>query len=152
MHGSRRQGRAFALQLLYQFDIHDPLDEAAIERFWAYQSASARARDFAMALVLGVRAERARIDAWLQGSMEQWKLSRLSVVVRNILRLAACELLVLADVPHPVVINEAVELAHRYMDEDSAHFVNSVLEKCWQAGQGGAPDTPPPPDAGGPPG
>ncbi|MBI3993083.1 MAG: transcription antitermination factor NusB [Candidatus Lambdaproteobacteria bacterium] len=144
MHGSRRQGRAFALQLLYLFDIHDPLDEAAIERFWAYQSASAHARGFAMQLVLGVREQRERIDAWLQGSMEQWKLSRLSVVVRNILRLAACELLVLGDVPHPVVINEAVELTHKYMDEDSAHFVNSVLEKCWQAQQVTASSAPPP--------
>ena len=148
MHGSRRQGRTFALQLLYQFDIHNPLDEAAIKRFWDYQSASARARDFAMELVHGVREQRERIDAWLQLSMEEWKLSRLSVVVRNILRLAACELLVLGDVPHPVVIDEAVELAHKYMDEDSAHFVNSVLQKCWQAQQQAAPSKPSPPDAG----
>lgn len=95
--------------------------------------ASARARDFALELVRATLKQRTEIDKRLTANLEHWKLGRLSVIVRNVLRLAVCEMLMLRQTPHAVVINEAVDLTRSFMDEESAPFVNKVLEKCWQA-------------------
>ena len=89
------------------------------------------ALQYANALVEATGKHSEEIDARLVQNLEHWKLERLSVVVRNLLRMAVCEMIVLGDVPFQVVINEAVELAHSFADQDSAKFTNSVLEKCW---------------------
>lgn len=130
MHGPRRQGRAYALQLLYQIEISS--DEAAEprDRFWGSRRATRKVRALAEGLVDDTLGHLPQIDARLKGELEQWKLGRLPVVVRNLLRMAVCELEIQHDVPYQVVINEAVELAREFMDEESARFVNSVLEKC----------------------
>ncbi|MCZ6472918.1 MAG: transcription antitermination factor NusB [SAR324 cluster bacterium] len=142
MRGTRSQGRSFALQLLYQAEMNEELAEASASRFWEEQHPSRKARAFAEALVEATLSHMSEIDARLGKELEHWKLGRLSVVVRNLLRMAVCEMLVVGEVPFPVVIDESVELARRFMDEESARFVNSVLEKCWinaSAAQGGAP-------------
>ena len=133
MQGIRRQGRSFALQLLYQVEIAQQHDEETLGRFWLTVDASAKARDFALDLVRATLKHRTEIDKRLTANLEHWKLGRLSVIVRNVLRLAVCEMLVLKQTPPPVVINEAVDLTRAFMDEESAPFVNKVLEKCWQA-------------------
>jgi len=133
MQGIRRQGRSFALQLLYQAEIAQQSDEESLGRFWLTVDASAKAREFSLELVRATLKHRAEIDKRLTANLEHWKLSRLSVVVRNVLRLAVCEMLVLKQTPPPVVINEAVDLTRAFMDEESVPFVNKVLEKCWQA-------------------
>jgi N utilization substance protein B len=133
MQGIRRQGRSFALQLLYQAEIAQQSDEESLGRFWLTVDASAKAREFSLELVRATLKHRAEIDKRLTANLEHWKLSRLSVVVRNVLRLAVCEMLVLKQTPPPVVINEAVDLTRAFMDEESAPFVNKVLEQCWQA-------------------
>lgn len=129
MLGLRRQGRAFALQLLYQMDITDRNDPQARERFWAYSHASKKARAFGEQLVEGVLENQGEIDNRLSHALEKWKLKRLPLMVRNMLRLGVCELIIIAKEPHPVIINEALELLRMYMDEESARFANSVLEK-----------------------
>jgi N utilization substance protein B len=144
MQGIRRQGRSFALQLLFQIDITGDSGTASLERFWLTVDASQKARAFAMQLARAVIKHQAEIDRILTANLENWKLSRLSVVVRNILRLAVCELLVLRLNPPPIVINEAVELTYSFMDEESAPFVNSVLERCRLAEESAATAAPPP--------
>lgn len=134
MQGLRRQGRAYALQLLYQIDISGQRDETVQELFWKESKASPRARAFGEELVQGTLKAQERIDALLSEALENWKMSRLPVIVRNVLRLAACELLVIGSEPHPVVINEALELLREYMDEESAKFANGVLDKIRQTG------------------
>ena len=129
MQTLRRQGRNFALQLLYQADLGQFDDAAARDRFWCGSKASKKARAFATALVTETLAHRREIDRSLNSALTDWKLQRLSVVVRNVLRLSACELLVIHTEPPAAIINEAVELARTFMDEDSAKFVNSVLDK-----------------------
>lgn len=131
MRGSRTQARAFALQLLYQIEINDSPELRAGDMCWQEEPPSAEALDYANVLVNATGGNRGEIDAHLTRNLENWKLERLSMVVRNLLRMAVCEMIVLGDVPFQVVINEAVELAHGFADEDSAKFVNSVLEKCW---------------------
>ena len=129
MQTLRRQARAYALQLLYQADIDPASGATQRERYWDEGRASKKARAYATELVETTLAHRERIDAALVEALEQWKLSRLSVLVRNVLRLASCELLVIASEPPAAIINEAVELTRMYTDEDSARFVNSVLDK-----------------------
>jgi N utilization substance protein B len=133
MQGIRRQGRSFALQMLYQAEVTQHSDEESLARFWLTVDASAKARDFALELVRATLKHRTDIDKRLTANLEHWKLGRLSVIVRNVLRLAVCEMLMLRQTPHAVVINEAVDLTRSFMDEESAPFVNKVLEKCWQA-------------------
>lgn len=133
MQGIRRQGRSFALQLLYQVEVTQESREETLNRFWLTVDASAKARDFALELVRRTLEHRPEIDKRLTANLEHWKLSRLSVIVRNVLRLAVCEMLMMRQTPPPVVINEAVDLTRAFMDDESAPFVNKVLEKCWQA-------------------
>lgn len=144
MPGERRKGREFALQMLYQWELQHALDEEARVRFWAGTRASQKVQAFATALTEAVLANSESIDKLISDNLEQWKLSRLSVVVRSILRVSVCELLVLRDVPAPVIINEAVDLTRSFMDDDSARFVNSVLEKCWRAAEKEAQPEPTP--------
>lgn len=139
MQTLRRQARSYALQLLYQADVHPGADASARERFWAEGHASTKARAFATELVDATLAHREQLDTALTEALEQWKLSRLPVLVRNVLRMAACELLVIGTEPPAAIINEAVELTRRYMDEDSARFVNSVLDALRLRAEGAAP-------------
>jgi len=148
MQTLRRQARSYALQLLYQADIDPAAGLPARERYWSEGRASKKARAFATELVEATLAHREGVDAALTAALEQWKLSRLSVLVRNVLRLAACELLVLAAEPPAAIINEAVELTRAYMDEDSARFVNSVLDKVRLSAAGA--EAPPPQAMGSP--
>ncbi len=129
MQTLRRQARGYALQLLYQAELDPASDAPARERTELAGRASKKARAFATELAEATLAHRDALDAALTRSLEQWKLSRLSVVVRNILRLSAAELLVIGTEPPAVIIDEAVELTRAYMDEDSARFVNSVLDR-----------------------
>lgn len=128
MRSQRRQGRELALQLLYQIEISPEAD--AVPRFWESNRASGVTRRFTEALVNGTLDHLGEIDERLSADLENWKLGRLSVVVRNLLRMAVFEMVIQQDVPYQVVIDEAVELARDFMDEPSSRFVNSVLEKC----------------------
>ena len=83
---------------------------------------------FTRELVEGVRTNRERIDALIAGSAEHWRLPRLSRVDLNLLRLASFELLARPEIPASVTINEAIEIARRFGSEDSAAFVNGVLD------------------------
>ena len=102
----------------------------------------AGARDFAWKLVEGVVAERSNLDACLEATSSNWRVDRMAIVDRNVLRLAAFELLH-SDTPLEVVLDEAVELARRFGAERSPAFVNGVLDAL--AARGGAPA--PSPDA-----
>ena len=125
----RRQARALALQLLYQTEVGQTADPRSQERFWEHSKASKKAGRFARGLVEQTLEHREEIDRALTAVMENWRLERLPVVVRNVLRLGACEMRIIASEPVAVVINEAVELTRTFMDEDSTRFVNSVLER-----------------------
>ncbi len=135
MQGLRRQGRILALQLLYQAEIQKGFDAASTsaEHFWKSEKASRKARAFATELVEATLVHREEIDRELTVVMRDWKLTRVSVVIRNLLRMSWCEMMILGETPFPVVVNEAVDLARKFMDEESAKFVNSVLENCWNA-------------------
>jgi N utilization substance protein B len=127
--GARRKSREAAVQMLYQIDLSGEEPERAIELYGQYLTDSANPDEFALALVRGCAAALERIDAKIREVSRHWRLERMARVDRNILRLAAFELLCLPEVPRKVTLNEAVELAKRFGDEDSPAFVNGVLDR-----------------------
>lgn len=127
--GPRRKGRELAVQALYQLDV---LGTAAapqtLRAFWEGSGASEAAKAFGMELVAGVSAERARIDELIAATSQHWRIERLSLVDVCVLRLATYELLQSPRVPTSVVLDEAIEVARRFGNAESAAFVNGVLD------------------------
>jgi len=126
--GSRREARELALQALYQLDMMGDDAERDLGMFWSYFDRPPEVTRFARELVDGVRANRERIDALIAASAEHWRLPRLSRVDLNLLRLSTFELIGMPDIPTSVTINEAVEIGRRFGSEESAGFVNGVLD------------------------
>ena len=126
--GSRHQSRERALQILFQYDIHGK-PGLWLDEFWKPLKDDEESRVFAERLVAGVQEHKNDLDALIGGYATNWKISRMQIVDRNILRLGVYELLWLDDVPARVTINEAIELAKDFGDEEAAKFVNGVLDK-----------------------
>jgi N utilization substance protein B len=130
--GSRRTGRAYALQLLYARDGDPSTDVAGAAASWAEAfdlEIEATAQAFARELVAAASEIAARLDELIAAASKNWRIDRMSRVDRNILRLGACELVAFPAVPVKVVINEAVELAKRFGTAESSAFVNGVLDR-----------------------
>jgi N utilization substance protein B len=127
--GSRRKAREAAVQMLYQMDVSGVDAERAVALFWENLGAPEDEREFANALVLGYGRVREAIDETIRGVSKHWRLERMSRVDRNVIRLGAFELLHMAEIPRRVTLNEAVELAKRFGNEESASFVNGVLDR-----------------------
>ena len=132
MSASRRNGRAYALQLLYARDNDASADVANAAGAWAKDFELELDDDnvaFARALAAAAATNSTKIDEQIGQSSKNWRIERMSRVDRNILRLGACELIAFPDVPTKVVINEAVELAKRFGAAESSAFVNGVLDR-----------------------
>lgn len=126
--GTRRKSRELALQALYQGELAGKAGLTDFAEFCAHFQMPKKAMPYAELLLDGIREKGAEIDQLIRGSAENWRLERMSVIDRNILRLAVYELNFRDDVPNRVVINEAVELAKRYSTDDSGPFINGVLD------------------------
>jgi N utilization substance protein B len=126
--GSRRRARELALQLLYQYEMTAAPLEQMQEDFEEWKNATDGIRQFADVLIRGTLDHLEEIDGELARQTANWRLERLAAVDRNILRLAMYELLFQAETPHAVVIDEAIEIAKKYGAEESARFVNGVLD------------------------
>jgi N utilization substance protein B len=129
----RRRSREYALQFLYrtEFVLRDQLslgDE--LKAFWeAAEETDLDIRDFADELVQGALSHRSEIDNLIQTAAEKWALLRMAAVDRNILRLAAYEILYRKDIPPAVTIDEALEIAKKYSTAESAAFINGILDR-----------------------
>lgn len=126
--GYRRKAREFALQMLYQYDIRRD-SEHLIEGFWDSKDVPDDIKEFANRIVEGVIKNLSTIDGKIDQSAKNWSIDRMAVVDRNILRMAAYELLFITDIPVKVTINEAIEIAKKYGEEDSSSFVNGILDR-----------------------
>jgi transcription antitermination protein NusB len=134
---ARRRSRRLALQVLYAADVSTrggvaPALEEVFDGVAGHFELEEGARSFAKELVCGVGARRDAIDALLATHARNWRVERMAAVDRNVLRLAAYELLQ-GEVPAQVVINEAIELARDFGSERSPSFVNGVLDAIARA-------------------
>ncbi len=126
--GARRKGRELALQALYLLDVTTDPPPEALHRFWHHCESSSPAREFATQLVSGVQENRDQIDQLVGEVADNWRLERLSRVDLNVIRIAVYELMASPDLPAQVAINEAIEVARRFGTEESASFVNGILD------------------------
>lgn len=125
--GSRRQSRERALQILFQWDIHGNT-EHWLDDFWERNPPTDEVREFAGRLVNGVMTHHEELDRLIGAHATNWTVSRMPVVDRNILRAALYELLWMPEVPAKVTVNEAIELAKQFADDETKKFVNGVLD------------------------
>lgn len=128
-----RQARELAVQMLYQWEVGRLSIPEVAQSFWRIGEIDERsvpelARDYAHRLAAGTSARVAAIDPLLEEASRNWRLARMSIVDRLILRLAAYELLHERDTPAAVVIDEALELAKRFSTEEAVPFINGVLD------------------------
>ena len=125
----RRVAREKALQALFQIDMSGIEPEVALTNVLEEEKMDA----YLQQLVLGFIENQERIDGLIRENLEKWSFDRLAKVDRNILRLGVYELLFVEDVPNKVVINEAVEIAKIFGDDQSSKFINGVLSKVSQS-------------------
>lgn len=118
----RRGSRKLALDVLYEQDVSGKPAPAILQRY-----ASNPGYEFASCLVNGVRGHAVALDEIISGHARDWSIERMPVIDRTLLRMALFEILYLDDVPAPVAINEAVELAKIYSTQDSSRFINGLL-------------------------
>lgn len=127
---SRRKARECALQMLFQWDLgKDPPD--TVERlFWANTGwiEDEALRRFANELFHGTVEAAGEIDPMIASHAENWRMERMPAVDRNILRLGIYEMTHYSETPSAVVINEALEIAHRFSGNESVQFINGVLD------------------------
>ncbi len=124
----RTRAREFALKALYQIDITKDDYKDAMDIFWADHKPEDDVKEFTTGLVSGTMENLKKIDEVIAAHADNWQLSRMAKVDRNILRVAAYELLFRDDIPAKVSINEAVDIAKKYGDTKSGKFVNGILD------------------------
>ncbi len=127
MAGTRRKARSKVLQALYEIDSVTRDAAAVVERLLAEEDFSEENKAFTRELVAGVMENKDEIDDNIKKFAPAWPLEQLSIIDRNILRLAIFEILFDNKVPVKVAVSEAVELAKSYGSENSGKFVNGVL-------------------------
>jgi N utilization substance protein B len=127
--GKRRKSRESALQVLYQLDITKQGDAKAVTQRGQYFSSSEGTDEFAKRIVLGVLDHFREIDQLIERFSKNWRLDRMTLIDRNILRMAICELLYCSEIPPKVTLNEAIDLGKRYGSEDSGSFINGILDR-----------------------
>jgi N utilization substance protein B len=127
--GSRTRSREIALQTLYTWDVDPNETSQARDQTLELAEASDEVREFAKTLVEGVLADLTAIDFAISCAAENWSLSRLAVIDRNVLRLAVFEFTHLDEIPPAVSMDEAIELGKRFSTKQSGSFINGVLDR-----------------------
>ena len=126
--GARRKARELALQMLFENDIAGTAPDEMFRRSADLAHSPATMREFTERLVSGTLEHRETLDEIISRQADHWRLARMPIVDRNILRLALFELLHEPATPRPVVIDEALEIAKRFSTPRSSQFINGILD------------------------
>jgi len=127
--GARRKARECALQMLFSYDVARPSIEELIETYWGEMAEAAEeVRDFANNLVIGTVANLEEIDERIRMRTEHWRIARMAIVDRNLLRMAVYEFVHQPTTPKTVAINEALEIARRFSTHEATQFINGILD------------------------
>ncbi|MDC3378753.1 transcription antitermination factor NusB [Planctomycetota bacterium] len=132
MRRARTQAREAVLKALYQLDLRPDLTPEDVDDVLVGEARLGDSLGFARELLVGVRKNVDAIDQEVEQVAHNWKLRRMAVIDRNVIRLAAFEIIHRPDIPAPVTINEAVTIAKKYSTKDSGSFVNGILDKVYQ--------------------
>jgi N utilization substance protein B len=128
--GTRRKARECALQMLFAADVAKTQGGVLTNNYWnelGEETLDEKTRGFADAIVLGALRQIETIDDKIRTRAEHWRIERMAIVDRNVLRLAVYEFL-FTDTPHTVVINEALEIARRFSSYEATQFINGILD------------------------
>ena len=127
--GNRRRSRELAMQALFQIELDKDNSSETLELFCKHFRISKKLRSFFFRLVEGVQESLDEIDSLIGQFSENWKMSRMSRVDRNVMRIAVYELLYCEDIPPKVSINEAIDLSKSYSIPDAKRFINGILDQ-----------------------
>ncbi len=127
--GKRRKAREIVLQALYESEFSEAAADEIMTRQIKRRSPSADTVEYARALYLATVTRREELDEMIKGCLENWDMERIALIDKNILRFALAEVLFFPDIPSRVIINEAIEIAHRYSSADAGKFVNGLLDR-----------------------
>lgn len=125
----RRLARELALEALYRFEITGEPPETILLDVCSRRPFPPEVIEFTRELVIKTVSEAPKIDRVISETVKNWKIERLAVLDRNILRAAICEIRYFPSIPPKVSIDEAIELAKKYSTEESGRFVNGVLDR-----------------------
>lgn len=128
--GARRKARVCALQMLFQFDVAQPRVDELVETYWGEfgDEFGEVDQEFSNRLALGAVSHLKEVDELIRSRAENWRISRMAIVDRNILRLAIYEFLFEPETPKTVVINEALEIARKFSTFEATQFINGILD------------------------
>ena len=127
--GTRRRSRELTMQMLFQGDLGKQTPEQVGALFWSSRDdVDAETRGFAEDLHRVATARQPEIDALIESHAQNWRIERMAVVDRNLLRAAVAELIAYPNTPAAIVINESLEIARRYAAPESVQFLNGVLD------------------------
>lgn len=133
----RKRSREIAMELLYQSTINSKEPEELIEDYIEqYGEVEEVDRQYISTVVAGVREKQEEIDAMIEANLVKWKLNRIPKINMSILRVALYEILFMEEIPNTVSINEAVEISKKYSDDQSAAFINGILDKIEKSAKG----------------
>ena len=135
--GVRRKARELALQMLFEHDVAGTTPADMFQRSEDLRNGSEDLSDFTKRLVSGTLEHRDALDALISRQADHWRLMRMPIVDRNILRMALFELLHEPETPRPVVIDEALEIAKRFSTPRSSQFINGILDGVLKSGRAG---------------
>lgn len=126
--GARRKARELALQMLFQHDISGNEPDMILDTFEDLQKSKPNTREFATKIFRGTVDNLTHIDDMIQQQADNWRLSRMAVVDRNIIRMSVYEFLHETETPKLVVIDEAIEIAKKFGTQKSSQFINGILD------------------------
>jgi N utilization substance protein B len=126
--GRRRKARESTLQILFQLEFDSSALEKILKEHWKNRKVHKEIREYSNWLAKGIVAHQEKIDNIIQSTSEHWRISRMALIDRNILRMAVFELLNEKSIAPAVVINEAIEVAKKYSGEKASIFINGILD------------------------
>ena len=126
--GTRRQAREIAMQALFYMDMRNDVSVEMLEYFCGNFCPTKKIQPFFLKLVNGVMGAKDELDALIERFSDNWDINRMSGVDRNVMRIAAFELIYCDDIPPKVSINEAVDVGKKFGTEESGAFINGILD------------------------
>ncbi len=125
----RRKAREIALQTLYAVELSSDDWEKALQENVSRRRSTGESVEYADALIRRVVKENEKLNSMIEETLENWDLDRISIVDLVILKVALVELIYFPSTPKNVIINEAIEVAHRFSSKNAGDFINGILDK-----------------------